>query len=257
MTGTHLDKFLEPKEFDELIHQKIGALWWENPASIIIYIQGNPTAEGMCAFSLEHCYFAERFPRWFGNIVSNCPYLEARQYMIENMFVEEVKDPAIEAGHYESMVDFAVATGADRQEVYDYQPSITQIMATHYWDNISRTRPWLEAFAGVGGLEFTNSAKMASRYNQTPLNSRDNFAKFAGKQKLDKTQMAHWEASTEADTGEDGHGQQTINICTQYADTVEKQQNVLDSMLESIGIFKFQYDLIGKMAFEADRKSAA
>jgi len=177
--------------------------------------------------------------------------------MIENMFVEEVKDPAIDAGHYESMVDFAVATGADRQDVYDYKPSITQIMATHYLDNISRTRPWLEAFAGVGGLEFTNSAKLADRFNQTLLNSRENFLKFADKTKLEATDMAHWAAATEADTGEDGHGQQTINILTRYADTAEKQQGVLKSMLESIGVFKFQYDLIGKMPFDADRKAAA
>ena len=108
MTGPRIDTFLPPEEFDELIHEEVGKLWWEEPADIIRYIQGEPTADGMRAFSLEHCYFAERFPRWFGNIVSNCPHLEARQYMIENMFVEEVKDPAIEAGHYESMVDFAV-----------------------------------------------------------------------------------------------------------------------------------------------------
>lgn len=257
MTELQIDTFLSPKEFDDLIHQEVGKLWWENPADIIPYIQGNPTADGMRVFSLEHCYFAERFPRWFGNIVANCPILAARQYMIENMFVEEVKDPEIDAGHYESMVDFAVATGAIRQDVYDYRPSVTQVMATHYWDNISRTRPWLEAFAGVGGLEFTNSAKLAAAYNQTPLNSRDNFLNFAAKQALNETEMAHWEASTEADTGEDGHGQQTINICVQYADTREKQQGVLNAMLESIAIFKFQYDLIGKMAFDADRKSAA
>ena len=80
---------------------------------------------------------------------------------------------------------------------------------------------------------------------------------FADNSKLSSTDMAHWEAATEADTGEDGHGQQTINILTRYADTAEKQQGVLNSMLESIGVFKFQYDLIGKMAFAADEKAAS
>ena len=74
------------------------------------------------------------------------------------------------------MVNVAVATGVHRQNVYDYRPSITQIMATQYWDDISRTKPWLEAFASVGGLEFINSAKPADRHNQTPLTSRENFA---------------------------------------------------------------------------------
>ena len=176
MTGSTINTLLVPEEFDELIHQDVGKLWWEDHASIITYIQGNPTLKGMRAFSLVHCYFTEQFPRWFGNIASSCPILKARQYIIENMLVEEVKDPAIDAGHHESMVDVAVATGAHRQNVYDYRPSITQIMATQYWDDISRTKPWLEAFAGVGGLEFTNSAKPADRYNQTPLTSRENFA---------------------------------------------------------------------------------
>lgn len=252
MTQSIINSLLPPADFDELIHVEVGKLWWEEPAAIIKYIQGNPSLNGMRVFSLEHCYFAERFPRWFGNIVSNCPHLAARQYMIENMFVEEVKDPAIEAGHYESMVDFAVATGAKREDVYEYVPSVTQIMATHYWDNISRTRPWLEAFAGVGGLEFTNSAKLAARYKQTPLNSRENFLNFSKKQDLDETEMAHWEAATEADTGEEGHGQQTVNILIKYADTAEIQQRVLTSMLESIGVFKFQYNLIGKMAFSEE-----
>lgn len=113
---------MSPEEFEETMFQRVGEAWWENPAAIIKYVQGDPTPAGMKVFSMEHCYFAERFPRWFGNIVANCPHLDARQYMIENMFVEEVKDPSIEAGHYESMVDFAVATGAERQEVYDYTP---------------------------------------------------------------------------------------------------------------------------------------
>ncbi len=248
---------MSPEDFEETIFQRVGELWWEQEAAILKYVQGDPTPAGMQVFSLEHCYFAERFPRWFGNIVANCPHLAARQYMIENMFVEEVKDPSIEAGHYESMVDFAVSTGAKRQDVYDYTPSITQIMATAYWDDISRTRPWLEAFAGVGGLEFTNNARLADRYNQTPLNSRDNFLKFAAKYKLGGTDMAHWEAATEADTGDEGHGQMTVDILVRYADSAEVQQAVLNAMLESIRVFKFQYDLIGQWAFEADKKAAA
>ncbi len=38
--------------------------------------------EGVAIFTLEHCAFAEHFPRWFGNIVGNCPYFAARRYMI-------------------------------------------------------------------------------------------------------------------------------------------------------------------------------
>lgn len=248
---------MPPAEFEEALFQLIGETWWRDEAAIVRYIQDDPGREGMKVFALEHCYFANHFPRWFGNIVSNCPLLEPRRYMIENMFVEEVKDPAIDAGHYESMVDFAVAMGATRDEVYGYQPSITQIMAVAYWDRLSRVKPWLEAFAGIGGLECQNNAKLATRYGQIPLNSKENFQKFGTKQDLDDKSMAHWEAATEADTGDDGHGQKTIDILVRHADTAEVQQAVLATMGESLRVFKFQYDLIGQWAFEADRKAAA
>jgi len=48
-------------------------------------------------------------------------------------------------------------------------------MAVHYWDNISRTKPWLEGFAAVGALELTNHGELAARYGQKPLNSRYNW----------------------------------------------------------------------------------
>lgn len=245
---------MSPTEFETALLELIGETWWRDEAAIVRYIQDDPQCEGMKVFSLEHCYFANHFPRWFGNIVGNCPLLGPRQYMIENMFVEEVKDPAIDAGHYESTVDFAVAMGATRDEVYNYRPSITQIMAVAYWDRLSRNESWLEAFAGIGGLECQNNAKLAARYGQVPLNSKENFRKFATKESLDDKSMAHWEAATEADTGDEGHGQQTIDILVRHADTAEVQQAVLASMGESLRVFKFQYDLIGQWAFEADRR---
>ena len=79
------------------------------------------TREGARVYALEHCVFAANFPRWLTNITGNCPILEVRQYLIQNAFVEEVRDPTITTGHYESLVDFAVALGLDRDYIYNYQ----------------------------------------------------------------------------------------------------------------------------------------
>ena len=69
---------------------------------------------------MEHCVFAASFPRWLANVTGNCPHLDVRQYLIENMYVEEVRDPTEPIGHYESMVRFAVAVGLDDAWVRAY-----------------------------------------------------------------------------------------------------------------------------------------
>ena len=92
--------------------------------------------------------------------------------MIENMYVEEVEDPTIKNGHYESMVDFAVALGYGRDYVRAYQGKVHTQMAIAYWDQASRTKPWLEAFAAVGGLEVVNNREIAERYGGFTIGAR-------------------------------------------------------------------------------------
>jgi len=44
MLEATIDSLLSPADFDALIHQEVGKLWWKDHASIITYIQGEPTA---------------------------------------------------------------------------------------------------------------------------------------------------------------------------------------------------------------------
>ena len=108
MTATvGIGKSLLPvAEFEDLFYKTVGRYRWENPTETIKYVRGTPTREGMKTYALEHCNFAENFPRWFGHIVANCPHLSVRQYMIRNMYIEEVEDPTIKNGHYEKSRGF-------------------------------------------------------------------------------------------------------------------------------------------------------
>ena len=139
---------------------------------IVEFVNKHLTVEGARIFTPEHTYFAEHFPRWFGNVIGNCPEIEPRAYMIGNMYVEEVDDPTIHDTHHGSMVTFGEGLGMTREQVLNHVPSIPMRMGIHYWDNISRTRPWLEGFAAVGSLELTNHGELASRYGEIALNAR-------------------------------------------------------------------------------------
>ena len=156
----------------EDVFNAIADAWWERKPKIVEFVNKHLTVEGARIFTPEHTYFADHFPRWFGNVIGNCPVIEPRAYMIGNMYVEEVDDPTIHDTHHGSMVTFGEGLGMTREQVLNHVPSIPMRMGIQYWDNISRTRPWLEGFAAIGSLELTNHGELASRYGEIALNSR-------------------------------------------------------------------------------------
>jgi pyrroloquinoline quinone (PQQ) biosynthesis protein C len=106
-----------PEDFREELLTLAGRILWEKPHALTDFYLHHMSREGALVYALEHSVLANKFPRWFGNMVGNCPHIDVRRYMIENMYVEEVNDPTIRRGHYESLVDFAVALGSEREYV--------------------------------------------------------------------------------------------------------------------------------------------
>jgi pyrroloquinoline quinone (PQQ) biosynthesis protein C len=126
-------------------------------------------------------------------------------------------------------------------------------MALHYWDNISRTKSWLEAFAGIGGLELNLNRDLASRYGEKPLVSVEYW------EPLDLPREAlthHWVAADAADPDEAGHGEETLKILCEYAQTPEQENGVLSTLKQSLSVFRYVYDQIGKTAIDATAKAA-
>ena len=219
---------------------------WNRHSAFDEWLEGHMCREGARVFAMEHCVFAKHFPRWFGNIIGNCPSLSARQYMIENMFVEEVNDPTIDDGHYESMVDFAVALGFDRNHVYDYKGAIYTRMALAYWDRASRAWPWLEGFAAVAGLEAARGSTVAKLGKFAKL-GRAAWEPLG----LDDKAMAHWTAGEAADFPEGGHGDMTLHVLSEHADSDDEQARILEIIEETTQIRWIHFDNIGRDALRA------
>src|SRR5665213_2550511 len=100
-----------PNEFAKAYLDVLQETRYGTPSIFEEYVRGHVTREGARVYALEHCVFAANFPRWLSNIIGNCPHLDVRKFLIENIYTEEVNDPNISTGHYESMVDFTVALG--------------------------------------------------------------------------------------------------------------------------------------------------
>jgi len=233
----------------ENILQAVAESWWERKPKIIEFVNQHLSIAGARIFTPDHTYFAAHFPRWFGNVIGNCSELEPRAYMIGNMYVEEVDDPTIHDTHHGSMVTFGEGLGMTREEVLSHVPSIPMRMGIHYWDNVSRTRPWLEGFTAVGALELTNHGELAARYGEVALNARKKWASLG----LEPKYLVHWEAADAADPGEGGHADETVRIIAKYAKTDEDCRRVIEIARESIDVFRFIYDDIAERAIAADK----
>jgi len=241
--------------YKEHIRSLVGETYWESPPAMYLFQREYMSRDGALFFALEHCQFTDNFPRWFGNIIANCPFIDARAYMIGNMFVEEVKDPTIDVGHNESMWMFAKALGANEKQIREYVPLIVTTMALHYFDNASRTKPWLEAFAAIGCLELLTNAPLAARYGHIPGNSSQPWSKLG----LERDALSHWTAAEHADhgVGDDGpgHGEDALELLARHAVTEEDQERAAAALRESILVHKYQYDQIGLRAIELTKQS--
>jgi pyrroloquinoline quinone (PQQ) biosynthesis protein C len=236
-----------PEQFQDAILDLLQQFRWGTPTLLEQYNRNHLSREGARVYALEHCVFAANFPRWLANITGNCPHLEVRKYLIENMYVEEVKDPTIPTGHYESLVDFAVALGVDRGYVHGYGGAPITKMRITYCDWVSRNKPWLEAFAAIAGNEVARGKEMIKRVGERARTSRTMWSSLG----LSDEALAHWDAADAADSAEEGHGDAPLTILKKYAVTGEQQDACLEAMRERQQVNRIWSDQLGVWAYEA------
>lgn len=235
-----------PEKFEIRMAETIWQHRWAKESAYELFTKHHMCRSGALVYALEHCVFAAHFPRWFGSVVANCPHLDARAYMIENMFVEEVNDPTISRGHYESLVDFAEALGATREQVYAYKGKIYTRLALAYWDRATRAWPWMEGFAAVAGLEAARGPAVLKLGSARP-NSRAVFKAL----NLPETAMSHWKAAEHADYGDEGHGDMTLKILARYARGEAERARILEVLAETMDVRWHHFDCIGRDALKA------
>lgn len=232
-------------QFEEHMAEVIWQSRWKNHTAYELFVTKHMCREGARVYAREHAVFARNFPRWFGSVVANCPSFAARRYMIENMYVEEVEDPTIDNGHYESLLDFGVALGCDRDFLNGYQGRIYTRLCIAYWDRATRAWPWMEGFAAVAGLEAARSPAVLKRGNCIP-NSRSVWGPLG----LPQEAMSHWSAAETADYGAEGHGGMTLRILSEHAETEAQQKRILEVLEETMHVRSYHFDCIGREALK-------
>lgn len=229
------------------IFSLVGKVWFEDNPKFFAFMAKHLSIGGARVFTLEHAVFADHFPRWFANVIARCPHIEARKYMVENMYVEEVEDPTVKEGHYDSLIKFGVALGLTREQIVNHDPMPATLMAINYWDNAGKINSWLEGFAAVCGLEISNNPEVCARYNVKSPVLKECWEPLG----LPDEALTHWKSATAADTGEESHSEEPIRILIEFARTDEDEQRVLKALRDSYRVKRFHRDVVAEAAIIA------
>jgi pyrroloquinoline-quinone synthase len=112
------------------------------------WVKGALTRDRLGAWAAQHYQYVSQFPRWCAAVYAECPYPDARDFLLENIIEEEsgVK-------HVDLLIRFAEACGVSRQQVETARQIPTTRALTAWCFEMSR-RPFYEAAAGLlVGLE--------------------------------------------------------------------------------------------------------
>jgi pyrroloquinoline-quinone synthase len=112
------------------------------------WVKGALTRDQLGAWAAQHYQYVSQFPRWCAAVYAECPYPDARDFLLENIIEEEsgVK-------HVDLLIRFAEACGVSRQQVETARQLPTTRALTAWCFEMSR-RPFYEAAAGLlVGLE--------------------------------------------------------------------------------------------------------
>lgn len=199
------------------------------------------TREGGKYLVLERNWFNRNWPRWLASVVANCPCKDVNQYLISNMYEEAVVDSRVGTDHNELVMRLGEALGLNRNEIHSYQASPGTLAAVSYWDNVARTRPWLEGFAALVCIEIRTSVRaMGAHYQPRPVRSSDAWAELGLSPEALETFTNH-------EAADEDHGYEAIHLLLKYADTEEKQERVLHVIRESLAIEKMFKNNMGDM----------
>jgi pyrroloquinoline quinone (PQQ) biosynthesis protein C len=157
------------------------------------------------------------------------------------MYEEGVCDSRVGTDHNQLLIRLGEALGLTSQEIQDYQASPVTVAATRYWENVARTRPWLEAFATFACLEIRTSRQaMGPHYRGRRTRSSDAWAKLRVPPKALETFTNH-------EAADEGHGYEALALLLKYADSEERQERILYAVRESLTVERMFKNNIGNL----------
>ena len=186
------------------------------------WVEGRLTRDHFAFWVGQHLGYVGHFSEWMGHMFGDCPHKDARDFLLQNMWEEEMGTP-----HTELLIRFGMACGWTRDQLENAEPLVTTRAMRAWCDLLGRSHDFLGATAGlIVGLE-----------SQTPGIYTRQLPPLREKYGFTDEETIFFELHITSDVV---HGERGYQIVEKYADTPEKQAHCLE-LVRQAGQMRWMY----------------
>jgi pyrroloquinoline-quinone synthase len=185
------------------------------------WVKGELTRAQLGAWVAQHYQYVSQFPRWCAAVYSECPYRDARDFLLENIVEEESG-----TRHVDLLIRFGEACGLSRAEIEGAR-QLPTTRALTAWCYEMAHRPFHEAAAGLlVGLE--SQVPGIYRRNLPPLKPLYGFTDH---------EIEFFAVHIEAD---EVHGERGYQIVETYCATAARREQAIERVRQATEM-RWQY----------------
>jgi pyrroloquinoline-quinone synthase len=176
----------------------------------LAWSQGRLEREHFAFWVAQHLHYVGHFSEWLAAMFADCPHKDARDFLLQNMWEEEMGTP-----HTELLIRFGEACGWSREKILS-TPALPTTEALRRWcEMLAKSHDFLGAAAAlIVGLE-----------SQTPGIYTRQLPPLREKYGFTDDETIFFEVHIASDVI---HGERGFQICEAYARTPQEQEHCLE-----------------------------
>lgn len=176
----------------------------------VAWSEGRLSRDHFAFWVAQHLHYVGHFSEWLGAMFADCRYKDARDFLLQNMWEEEMGTP-----HTELLIRFAEACGWSREKILTY-PALPTTDGLRYWcEMLAKSHDFVGASAAlIVGLE-----------SQTPGIYTKQLPPLREKYGFTEDETIFFDVHITSDVV---HGERGFQIVEKYAIGAEEQQRCLD-----------------------------
>lgn len=192
----------------------------QRSAFSIAWMEGRLKRDHMAFWASQHLHYVGHFSEWLGAMIANCQQKDASDFLLQNMWEEEMGTP-----HTELLRRFAEACGWSRERIAA-EPSLPTTTGLRCWSELlARKEDFVSAAAGlIVGLESQTPGIYIKQL--PPLRDPEVYG-------FTEEETIFFEIHISSDVI---HGERGYQIVEKYATTPEHQRHCVELVHQAAGM---------------------
>ncbi|MGH9081864.1 MAG: TenA family transcriptional regulator [Acidimicrobiales bacterium] len=184
----------------------------------VAWSEGRLQRDHFAFWVAQHLHYVGHFSEWLGAMFADCPYKDARDFLLQNMWEEEMGTP-----HTELLIRFGEACGWSRE----------RILGTPALPTTNGLRYWCETLAKSHDFVGSSAALIVGLESQTPGIYTRQLPPLREKYGFTEDETIFFDVHISSDVV---HGERGYQIVEKYADTPDEQERCLDLVHRAAGM---------------------